>query len=74
MMLDYVLGESESYCLKITRTGAAVLVLPSGRKRIEGLVDDYLTAIRSRRPEATTSKELFSVLFGPSLKNPARQG
>jgi len=42
MLLEYVLGESQSYCLRITRSGAAVVLIPSGRKVIEKLVDDYL--------------------------------
>jgi tetratricopeptide (TPR) repeat protein len=73
MLLEYVLGESESYCLKITRTGAAVLVLPKGRKHIEGLVDDYLAAVRSRRPEAAAGNELFSVLLETAIaQEPAK--
>src|SRR5207249_4180247 len=51
MLLEYVLGETQSYCLRITRSAASIVVLPSGRKRIEDLVDNYLLAVRSRRPE-----------------------
>lgn len=39
MLLEYVLGETQSYCLRLTRTAASVIVLPGGRKRIEGLID-----------------------------------
>jgi len=67
MLLEYVLGESRSYCLRITRTEAGVLVIPSGRKRIEGLVDDYLVAVRSRRPEVAVGNELFSLLLRPAV-------
>src|SRR6185503_10522129 len=61
----YVLGEAQSYCLRITRTVASIVVLPNGRKRIEELVDNYLGAVRSRQPESKSAGELFSVLLDP---------
>jgi tetratricopeptide (TPR) repeat protein len=69
MLLEYVLGKKESYCLRITRTGADILTLSSGRKRIEGLVKDYLDDVRSRRSEAEAGagSELFSVLLQPAI-------
>ena len=63
MLLEYVLDEPQSYCLRITRTSAAVVVLPGGRKRVEDLVENYLTAVRSRHKEIKPSGELFSVLL-----------
>jgi hypothetical protein len=65
MLLEYVLGEDKSYLLQITRTDAAVAVLPVGRKRIEDLVGQYLAAVRSRWPETAVAKELFSLLLQP---------
>lgn len=47
--------------------GPPVIVLPAGRKRIEDLVEDYLAAVRSRQPEITIGKELFSVLLQPAV-------
>ena len=35
MVLEYVLDEPNSFCLRITRQTAAVTVLPAGRKQIE---------------------------------------
>ena len=74
MLLEYVLGEPESYCLQITRAGAAVLIIPSGKKQVEDLVDDYLSAVRSRQPEDTAGHKLFSLLLQPAigLKSPMR--
>src|SRR5207249_5954655 len=65
MLLEYVLGEAQSYCLRITRTVASIVVLPNGRKRIEELVDNYLGAVRSRQPESKSAGELFSMLLDP---------
>lgn len=63
MLLEYVLDEPHSYCLHVTRTSAAISVLPVGRKQIEDLVENYLSAVRSRRSEAKIAEELYSVLL-----------
>jgi len=67
MLLEYVLDEPQSYCLQITNTSVVVVALPGGRKRIEDLVENYLTAVRSRRPETTIGSQLFSMLLQPVL-------
>src|SRR4029453_7901756 len=58
-----VVGESASYCLRITHKSAAVLRIPSDREHIEDLVNKYLTAVRSRQPEDNAASELFSLLL-----------
>jgi len=65
MLIEYVLGETQSYCLRITRTTASIVLLPSGRKRIEEVVDNYLAVVRSRQPESKSAGDLFSVLLDP---------
>jgi CHAT domain-containing protein len=65
MLLEYVLGETQSYCLRITRTDASVVVLLGGRKRIEELVDDYLSAVKSRQTDSKSAGDLFSLLLDP---------
>jgi CHAT domain-containing protein len=67
MLLEYVLGETQSYCLRITRTDASLVVLRSGRKRIEELVDDYLSAVKSRQPDSKSAGDLFSLLLDPVI-------
>jgi CHAT domain-containing protein len=67
MLLEYVLGDSQSYCLRTTRTGAEILVLPAGRKTIEKLVDDYLATVRSRQTDVMAGKELFSLLLQTAI-------
>ena len=46
------------------RSGATTAVLPAGRKRIEDLVETYLTAIRSGGIDNTKAAELFSEIGG----------
>jgi CHAT domain-containing protein len=67
MLLEYVLGETESYCLRITRSATSIIVIPRSGKAIEKLVDDYLTAVRSRQPEVKPAADLYSVLLEPVI-------
>src|SRR5262249_52957678 len=67
MLLEYVLAESESYCLQITRAGIKIWTIPSGRRYIEELIDRYLAIVRSKEPEADIGRELFSILLERSL-------
>jgi hypothetical protein len=69
MLLEYVVGESRSYRLKIMRTGTTVLVISAGRKRIESLVDDYLRAVRSRETVIDAGQQLFTMLSDPAVEN-----
>ena len=68
VLLEYVLDEPASFCLRITRTSIAVVRLPGGRRRIEQLVDDYRAAVESRQPESRLARELFSMLLQPVLE------
>ena len=67
MVLEYVLGTPQSFCLRITRHTAAVSELPAGRTQIERLVDNYLDAIRSLKPSTESSQKLYSLLLQPIL-------
>jgi len=67
MLLEFVLGESQSYCLRITRADAAIVVLPTSRKTIGNLIDDYLAHIRSREVDVNAGKQLFSLVLQPSI-------
>ena len=68
MLIEYVLGETQSYCLRITRTAASIVVLPSGRKRIEEMVDHYLAAVRSRRTGEQVGRRSFLSALGSSRR------
>jgi len=65
MVLEYVLDEPSSFCFHVTRTNAAITVLPAGRKRIDDLVDRYLAEVRSSKTGAETGANLYSLLVQP---------
>ncbi len=67
MVLEYILDEPNSFCLRITRQTAAVTVLPAGRKQIEQSVDNYLAEIGSMKPGTDASERLYSLLLRPIL-------
>jgi len=65
MILEYVLDEPSSFCLHISRTSAAVTVLPAGRRRIEDLVERHVAEIRSKKSTTETGENLYSLLVQP---------
>lgn len=62
-LLEYVLSDPDSYCLVLTRTGARLISLGASRGRIELLVRDYLTKIRSRKNADDVARRLYSILL-----------
>jgi CHAT domain-containing protein len=64
-VLEYVLGESRSYCLYLTRTGVGVSTLPEGKAQVESLARQYLDEIKSKKQDISTGCELFDLLFKP---------
>ncbi len=64
-LLEYVLAEPQSYCLRISRSSLDVVPLPAGRKRIHDLVENYNSAIRSRQEATVTGADLYSILVKP---------
>jgi CHAT domain-containing protein len=67
MLLEYVLGETQSYCLRITGGASSIVIIPRSRKTIERMVDDYAEAVRLRKPEDQFARDLFKVLLEPAL-------
>jgi len=65
VVLEYVLAEPQSFCLRITRGTAAVSALPAGRRQIEQLVDSYLGDVRSKKPAIETGEKLYALLLQP---------
>jgi CHAT domain-containing protein/tetratricopeptide (TPR) repeat protein len=74
MVLEYVLGETQSYCLRITAGASSIVIIPHGRKAIERLIDDYLEAVRSRKSQNEFARVPFGVLMEPvvSGQSPTR--
>jgi CHAT domain-containing protein len=67
MLLEYVLGETQSYCLRITRSAVSIVIIAQGRKAIEDSVNNYLGAVRSRQTEIRPAADLFSILLQPVI-------
>jgi CHAT domain-containing protein len=65
MILECLLDEPRSFCLHVTRTSAAVTVLPAGRERIEDLVERHVAEVRSKKSDAETGQSLYSLLVRP---------
>jgi CHAT domain-containing protein len=65
VLLEYVLDEPNSYCVSISRQGAFVRVLPTGRKEIEKLAQQYLDEVRGKRSGAEISKQIYELLLKP---------
>jgi len=64
VVLEYVLSEPHSYCVWISRDRGGVVVLSEGRRKIEGLTQEYLNATRARREDFDSARQLYDVLFG----------
>ena len=65
VLLEYVLDDPNSYCVLISRKGAFVRGLPTGRKEIEKLAQRYIDQIRAKASEAEVSRHLYEVLLKP---------
>ena len=65
LLLEYVLDDPNSYCVLISRKGAFVRGLPTGRKEIEKLAQRYIDQIRAKTSDAEVSRHLYEVLLKP---------
>lgn len=64
-LLEYVLDEPNSFCILLSRSQAALRVLPVGRKAIEHVVQRYVDEIRAKRPGTEEAKQLYGFLLQP---------
>lgn len=64
VILEYVLGETESFCLRISRSAVAISKLAS-RKNIEAQTRVYLAQLRSKKNPSSESRALFASLIQP---------
>jgi CHAT domain-containing protein len=65
ILLEYVLDDPNSYCVLISRKGAVVRVLRTGRKEIEKLAQQYIDEIRGKASGTEISKQLYDRLLKP---------
>jgi len=64
-LLEYVLDEPNSHCILITRESARIVTLPAGSKRIQALVESYLSELKSMRSGEQPGAELYTRLLNP---------
>jgi hypothetical protein len=69
MLLEYVLDDPNSYCVLISHKGAFVRVLPTGRKEIEKLAQQFIDEIRGKASGAEISKRLYVRPFKIAMAN-----
>jgi CHAT domain-containing protein len=65
VLLEFVLDDPYSYCVSISQKDAFVRTLPTGRKEIEKLAQQYIDQIRAKASEAEVSRHLYEVLLKP---------
>lgn len=71
LILEYVLGEPQSYCLWISTNGAGLERLSAGRGQIEELTRRYVASIREKRSDSSLASQLYAVLLSPFSKKSA---
>ncbi len=72
MILEYVLAEPQSYCLWISPRSTGLVRLNGSRKQIEDMTYSYLTALREKRSDLRSARQLYAILlssFGKPTAN-----
>lgn len=64
MVLEYVIGDAESFCLVIESSRGRIVHL-DGRRKIDDLVNKDVAALRSKQPAADEGRGLFSAIVAP---------
>lgn len=65
VVLEYVLAEPRSYCIRVTRADARIVMLSEGKREIEQAVDRYVSEVLAGRPAAENGRWLYDVLLRP---------
>ena len=73
-ILEYMLGDSNSYCLVIDRSRARLVQIPLSQRQIDSLVFAYLEKVRRDAPAVEDAQRLHSLLLPNDLdiENKAR--
>ena len=64
VLLEYVMADSNSYCLAISRSGSRIVHLGS-RARIDALVGSYLKTVKAKLPAIHEARSLYEALVRP---------
>jgi CHAT domain-containing protein len=63
LILEYVLGDPQSYCLWISPLAIGLERLNGSRKQIEDLTRSYLAGLREKRVDVRSAKQLYAILL-----------
>jgi CHAT domain-containing protein len=63
LILEYVLADPQSYCLWISPRAIGLENLNGSRKQIEDLTRSYLAALREKRVDVRSAKQLYAILL-----------
>ena len=69
VLLEYVLGEPNTFCLVISRKSSRIFPLSAGRDRIKTLTESYLSELKSRKSSDQLSEQLYAILLEPVLRS-----
>ena len=64
VILEYVVANSRSYCLVISKTDARIVPL-ADRQTIEALITAYLKAVKAKAPARREARRLYDALLAP---------
>jgi CHAT domain-containing protein len=64
-VVEYVLAEPTAFCLTVTHDHSGIVSLGAGRKKIEALVSEYVSAIEDQKLTADQARQLYSLLLDP---------
>jgi len=64
-VLEYVVGQSRSYCLYLTRTAVGVSALTDGKTQAESLVRQYRNEINRKNDSIAAGRALYEFLIKP---------
>src|SRR5204862_1146044 len=65
LLIEYVLGDKDSYCLAVTRSSARLLRLKIPRREVEGNVEAYLDKVRKKKDSEGEERSLYKALLAP---------
>jgi CHAT domain-containing protein len=69
VLLEYVLGEPNTFCVVISRRSSQIFTLSAGSDRIKTLTESYLSELKSRKSSDQLSEQLYAILLEPVLRS-----
>jgi CHAT domain-containing protein len=65
IVLEYVLDEPRSFCIRITRSNSNIITLPQGSRAIDATIDRYTSEILTGKPGIESGRLLDAILLQP---------